>query len=395
MNSERREEMISAYLDGELSAEERAQVEAWLAESLELRQLHDELKALGASIQALPRHQLTQDLQAAVLRRAEQSVLAGGAARNQIAGDVRPASKAPLWLRGAGWRRLAWPAVAIAAALVVMLFDAEQAPAPREVAQAPKGPTSIAARQETPSAKLAAKASPQSSAPTPAQTAAAPAKPSAAMSQFGATPGEAAAGGAAIDAAAPAANTVMRRAAPQSKEADALSAPLETLVYRVSPEFLSENSLETMLAKSQIAWHADPSFGYQLEKRDEPVAAEALATTDASPPGRKVYVLQVSDEQRTRILGELAAKSDQVKKIDAKTVEAKKLENLARDVAGAAAERSDGVTVGEESAPDAERAVEIASSAKKTAALRPLRIVLEASAAEPAPGAPAAGEAKP
>ena len=107
MNSERREEMISAYLDGELSVDQRAQVETWMAESPELRQLHDELKALGASIRALPRHQLDQDLKASVLRRAEQSVLAGGAARPPHASDIRPASNKPIWLRGAGWRRLA------------------------------------------------------------------------------------------------------------------------------------------------------------------------------------------------------------------------------------------------------------------------------------------------
>jgi anti-sigma factor RsiW len=367
MNSERREEMISAYLDGELSVEERARVETWLAESPELRQLHDELKTLGASIQALPRHQLTQDLEAAVLRRAEQTVLAGGAARGPNASDIRPASKIPLWLRGAGWRRLAWPAVAVAAALVVMLFDAQQAPAPREVAQAPKGPTSIAARQEPPLPKLAAEAQPQTSAASPAQNASAAAKPSAAMSRYAAAPGEAAAGRA-------------------LKDGDGSNPPLETVVYRVSPEFLRDNSLEKMLAKSQIAWTADnpadPAFGLNFRERDEPAAADSLATKATSPLGRKVYVLRVSDEQRTRILGELDAKSDQVRKIEA----------LARDVAN---EQPEGVAISEERLGKAGAAVESDKRAKKVATIRPLRIVLEPSAPESAPVAPADGEAKP
>lgn len=371
MNPEHRKEMISAYLDGELSAEERAQVDAWLAESPELRQLHDELKALGASIRALPRHQLTQDLQGPVLRRAEQTVLAGGDARGSNASnDVRPAASIPVWLRGAGWRRLAWPAVAVAAALVVMLFDTRQAPAPREVAQAPKGPTSIAARQQAPTAKLAAEAQPQTSAASPAQNRTAAAKPSAAMSRYAAAPGEAAAG---------------RRL----KDADGLNPRLETIVYRVSPEFLSDNSLEKMLAKSQIAWAADipgdRSDDNNFRKRDEPVLADSLVMKAASPLGRKIYVLRVSDEQRTRILGELAAKSDQVKKI----------ETLGFGVVGATDERSGGETIAEESRSEVGRALESDKVAQKVTTIRPLRIVLEASAAESAPVAPADGEAKP
>lgn len=376
MNSERSEEMISAYLDGELSVDERAQVEKWLAESPELRQLRDELNALGASIQALPRHQLTQDLQGAVLRRAEQTVLAGGATRGPNANDVHPASKIPLWLRGAGWRRLAWPAVAVAAALVVMLFDAEQGPAPREVAQAPKGPTSIAARPEAPPAPLADGAQPQLSAASPAQNATASAKPAAAMSRHAASPGETARG-AATDAAQSAPVTL------ESKEVDAAKTPPETIVYRVSSKFLRDNSLEKILAKNQIAWAADhpaePSFGKHFEKRDVPAAADTLSAKAASPLGRKVYVLSVSDEQRTRILGELSAVTDQVKKV----------ENLAYGVVGTADERSKGATIADESLTEAGRAVESDKGAKKVATIRPLRIVLEASAAESAPEAPA------
>ena len=186
--------MISAYLDGELSVEERAQVETWLAESPELRQLHDELKTLGASIQALPRHQLTQDLQGAVLRRAEQTVLAGGAARAPNANnDVRPAAKSLMATR----RGLAAIGMARGGGRGGIGCDAVRRPASpgsARSAQAPKGPTSIAARQEAPSAKLAAEAQPQTSAASPAQNATAVAKPSAAMSRYAAAPGEAAAG---------------------------------------------------------------------------------------------------------------------------------------------------------------------------------------------------------
>ena len=43
------DELLSAYLDGELNAEERAYVEAQLRERVELRRLCDELRALRAT----------------------------------------------------------------------------------------------------------------------------------------------------------------------------------------------------------------------------------------------------------------------------------------------------------------------------------------------------------
>ena len=65
MTNLEREELLSAYLDGEVTADERARVERWLAESSELRQLRDELVAMRAEIQSLPRQTLGHDLAAA------------------------------------------------------------------------------------------------------------------------------------------------------------------------------------------------------------------------------------------------------------------------------------------------------------------------------------------
>jgi negative regulator of sigma E activity len=55
MNRPFESELISAYLDGELSSGERARVEAELAASPAARQLHDELRALRGELQTLPR----------------------------------------------------------------------------------------------------------------------------------------------------------------------------------------------------------------------------------------------------------------------------------------------------------------------------------------------------
>ncbi len=147
MTAEPREELISAYVDGELSLEERAQVEKWLAESPELRQLHDELRAVKSSLQSLPRHKLDHDLGEAVLRRAERTVLAGSN-EVSVAGRVGPDGPLQEWWSHNSWRRWMWPAVAIAAALLLIVFDSQRQPAEREVAQAPPKDAAMPASPE-------------------------------------------------------------------------------------------------------------------------------------------------------------------------------------------------------------------------------------------------------
>ena len=56
MDNLHNDERISAYLDGELSADEQSRFEERLAESAELRQLVEELRALRGSLDLLPRH---------------------------------------------------------------------------------------------------------------------------------------------------------------------------------------------------------------------------------------------------------------------------------------------------------------------------------------------------
>src|SRR5436190_22340599 len=66
--------LISAYLDGELSADARAYVEQLLASSAEARQLVDELRALRVSLQELPQHALELEFAQRVLNRAEREL---------------------------------------------------------------------------------------------------------------------------------------------------------------------------------------------------------------------------------------------------------------------------------------------------------------------------------
>ncbi len=150
------DERLSAYLDGELSAAEQAQLERQLADSAELRQLLDDLRALRGGMESLPKYKLDDDFASRVLRRAEQAMLTSAAAEQELhaaaaapgddghvsnTGKVAPAANPAArtferWKSG-GVRTWGWAAAAIAAALVIMVLDREpgvvQKPTPSSV----------------------------------------------------------------------------------------------------------------------------------------------------------------------------------------------------------------------------------------------------------------------
>ena len=80
------DELISAYLDDELSPAEKLRVEEQLMDSAEHRQLFEELKALRRGMQSLPQRKLDADFAARVLQKAEKQLLA-----DDQPVDVRPA----------------------------------------------------------------------------------------------------------------------------------------------------------------------------------------------------------------------------------------------------------------------------------------------------------------
>ena len=131
------DELISAYLDGELTADEQAEVERALLDSAEHRRTFEELRALRQSLQSLPRFQLDKDFSQRVLRRAERAMLAGGDTRPvddpppatthapAPAALAKPALSSPATpsselIRQAAelkrWRRISWASVSVAAA---------------------------------------------------------------------------------------------------------------------------------------------------------------------------------------------------------------------------------------------------------------------------------------
>jgi hypothetical protein len=137
------EELISAYLDGELTAAEQARVEEALRGDAALRHLHDDLRSLRSGLQSLPREKLDSGFVERVLRAAQTAqrgpvdqpasnnhppaasspVAAPHVASPPVAAPVQP----PLAAERAGGREpLVWRAVVIsvatlAAAIVIAL----------------------------------------------------------------------------------------------------------------------------------------------------------------------------------------------------------------------------------------------------------------------------------
>ena len=135
-------ELFSAYLDGELSAEEQAEVEQLLATSPAARQFMDELRAISAGLQALPTRRLQADLSDKVLREAERRILGHRPdLRSQVASDESGnPDKASGFRRFFRFRNFFWPGLAVAVA--VMLMVSEHRTAPRDpVVVAPGTPT--------------------------------------------------------------------------------------------------------------------------------------------------------------------------------------------------------------------------------------------------------------
>ena len=142
MNNVPENELFSAYLDGELTAEEQAQIERSLAASPQARQLLEELRALSSTLQSLPVHKLDEDLSQRVLRLAERQML--------MDPSEQPASRDTLQSEPFAWRpslrrllrprNLLFPGIAVAIALVFVLTDrsGENRPGAGRVAMAPR-----------------------------------------------------------------------------------------------------------------------------------------------------------------------------------------------------------------------------------------------------------------
>jgi hypothetical protein len=132
-NHEFDDELLSAYVDNELTAAERAAVEERLRTDEQARQLVAELRAASDAVRSLPRTTLGPDFAASILgeieRRHPQSQSNAAAAASVV---TRPPSES----RRSGARGMAYAMFAVAAALLVMVvLHGEDRPNEGQVAQ--------------------------------------------------------------------------------------------------------------------------------------------------------------------------------------------------------------------------------------------------------------------
>jgi len=105
------DELLSALVDDELTAAERAQVEERLKSDSRARALVEELRALSTAVKSLPEEQLPRDLRSAVM-----ASIARGAVDQEPVALSMPTSSERWALRRRG---LVWSAIAIAAAVLL------------------------------------------------------------------------------------------------------------------------------------------------------------------------------------------------------------------------------------------------------------------------------------
>ena len=144
MNYQPENELLSAYLDGELTPEERARVDQLLADNPAAGQLLDELRTLGVTMRSLPRQTLGEDLSGQVLDVAAKRKTSG----NDAARPAAPPNRHPIGRQIAdriknNLRLVVWPLVIVTVAVVMMVLNPERpgrnaGNGNRDIAQAPR-----------------------------------------------------------------------------------------------------------------------------------------------------------------------------------------------------------------------------------------------------------------
>jgi hypothetical protein len=272
------DELISAYLDGELSEAERARAEAILAEQPEARQLLEDLRALRGGFEGLPSHRVDHTFLDRVMRSAEREMLAGeppsvkfehvegeptemrlaSVERSHHQREPRhPSAPGEGWQR---WRRpLAWAGLALAAGVLIMVVErAPQAPVRRgQIAEAPaaapknaefRAPEAKAPQAGEKSARTAA----TRDAPEDLSTEFRDTEESAASSKSGNMP---------LPAGGPAAR--ISESSPKSAAAP-LSAPLESGVRGAAPAMRASGQGGAEKEADAKSANAAAGFGYRF-----------------------------------------------------------------------------------------------------------------------------------
>jgi hypothetical protein len=170
-----RDELISAYFDGELTGDQRGRAERLLAEDPEARRLWSELQSLRSSLASLPRQSLPAGFAERVLAKAESQATFFPAvpigemhAVAQREHARRPGLDRWPHLRRRLWRPLVYAGAAAAAALLITVYRGSD----RHIASRPRreGAAPLAAPRHQRLEAFASKAQPGSRATLPEMT---------------------------------------------------------------------------------------------------------------------------------------------------------------------------------------------------------------------------------
>jgi len=129
-------ELLSAYVDGEVSPEERQQVERSLAGSAACRSQVEEFRTLGDELRGLSAFHLDASFADRVMRRIEIEAEAGKTAEVSPEAVVEPARRSEPATVRSGWSGFVGTALAVAAAVVLMV-TLRPAPTPPTPLQSP------------------------------------------------------------------------------------------------------------------------------------------------------------------------------------------------------------------------------------------------------------------
>ena len=154
------EELISAYLDGELTSDEQLLVEEALRDDPQSRQLLEDLQSLHDRLQAIPRSEPSRDYTEQILRRAERAILTGTTEPgSSLLSDESPAAPTvtlPTDKTSPGnWKHVIWASTALAATLLLVLLFRPDQPISKQLTDATQPQADQIAAADQPSVKSA------------------------------------------------------------------------------------------------------------------------------------------------------------------------------------------------------------------------------------------------
>jgi hypothetical protein len=273
------DELLSAYLDDELSADERALVERRLAVDADARQMLEHLRSASQAVRELPHQAPDRDLRVPVLQKIEARP---DSPSHAAAAKSEPMPKLTIGRTARGW---VWASLAVAAALLIMLNQSDdRVPPIGDVAQRTSEPPAAKETLARDAPELRAWNEP--AAPPAAPAVAEVDSPAPSAGELADMPAPSAAVPADESSIAPqAASQVQLGAAPQSDSAGEFHEGLDYVAASQSASSSDESELVVVhvLAKRQAL--ENKSFEKLLESKGIALEAETTEEQIAPEPG--------------------------------------------------------------------------------------------------------------